>query len=761
MALRLYLTASAAPYTPTTIRGTWDNAGATGASHLGPRPAGTAATAAIAVGSITANWDVVLRRFVSDPVVTAGTISGTAAWILGVLESNAAANAFVHLHLYVTVGDSDTVRGTLLSDYVDTGTEWTSTGTGRGVGAQAVTSVAVQTGDRIVAVVGYRASADTTGRTATLHYGNAGAADLAQGGTGVTTAPGYVELSGADGLFYPLTSSLASTFASTPAFFSGNYGSIPPAVSGGRLQVSSDGAVLDDFAGAVTDNTTIGLQFDSVLVEVPTLPVNTGATTYSYASMQVIDSDNATDGTLAGITLNTKANTATFYIYSNYSDSAGGATSLTLDTTNHRWIRMRRSGASLLWDTSPDGQTWTNRRTVAAPASWVNYCRADLLLECYKDGGGVGLAEFDNLNTTSLDATPAPGVVAAVSAVPAPSVSTSVTVAAPVVAAVVAAPAPTLSAGATASPSAVAAAGVVPAPAVSTTTAATVNAPVVAAAVSVPVASPGTGSAATPSPVAAVVAVNAPVVSGGANVAPASVSAAVAIPAPPLRTGSTASPLNVAAPVAVPTGLVGTVTSVAPSTVAVAAAIAAPVPSAGSTPTPDASAVTVAIPAVSVTTGADANVAAPVVHAAAAVPPPPLATSTQAAPSPVTATAAVPLPAGSAGSTVNAVRVASVVAVPAAIVSAGATATPAPVAALVSVPAPVVSGRATAAPAVVAAVAAVLAPVLASTSQVAAQTVALTVAFPQVRVRRTTGGSFATTTESGSFVSSTSAGRFT
>ncbi len=403
MALRLWFQNAAAPYSPTTIRGAWDATGSAVTRYLGPRPAGTAATIGIAETSGTTNWDVLWGRWISDGAVAAGTISGTVQWITGVLESATTADQFFHVHIFVTAGDSDSLRGTLLTDSIGATEFPNPTATGRGEGAKTVTNVAVQVGDRLVVEIGYRTTNTTaTSFTGTMNYGNAGAADLASGGTGVTTAPGWIEFSGADDIFYRLTSTLVADFNDgvMPAFFNGNYGSVPPAVSGGRLQVTSDGTLGSDYSGAITNNTSTLLSFDSVTVEVPSLPVNTGSTTYCYASLQVIDSNNAVDGTLAGITLNTKSGTATFYIYSNYSDSSGGATSLTLDTTNHRWLRIRRSGTSVLWDTSPDGLTWTNRRTVATPASWVGYSLVDVLCETYKDAGALAFSEFDNLNVT-------------------------------------------------------------------------------------------------------------------------------------------------------------------------------------------------------------------------------------------------------------------------------------------------------------------------------------------------------------------------
>ncbi len=213
MATRLYLGNAAASYTPTTKRGAWDNSAATLARRLSPVPEGAAATAAIAETSATNAFDVLWGRWISDPAITAGTLSGTVQWIAGVLESNTAANDFFHVHIFVTAGDTDTVRGTLLTNNIGA-TEFTTTATGRGEGAKTVTNVAVQVGDRIVVEIGYVANNTvTTSYTGTLHYGNTGTADLAQGGTTVTTSPGWVEFSGADGLFYPRTQSLTDAFS--------------------------------------------------------------------------------------------------------------------------------------------------------------------------------------------------------------------------------------------------------------------------------------------------------------------------------------------------------------------------------------------------------------------------------------------------------------------------------------------------------------------------------------------------------------------
>ena len=41
-------------------------------------------------------------------------------------------------------------------------------------------------------------------------------------------------------------------------------------------------------------------------------------------------------------------------------------TPLTYDSTNHRWLKFSESGGTITWSTSPDGTTWTSRRTKTA-----------------------------------------------------------------------------------------------------------------------------------------------------------------------------------------------------------------------------------------------------------------------------------------------------------------------------------------------------------------------------------------------------------
>ena len=111
--------------------------------------------------------------------MSAQTLSGTINGFVEVCESAADADLALHVHVYVTEGDSDSVRGTLLADFVrpNAGGEWADAGSSvayaRGFGgAQAISEVTVSEGDRIVVEVGYIArNASATSYTGTLVYG--------------------------------------------------------------------------------------------------------------------------------------------------------------------------------------------------------------------------------------------------------------------------------------------------------------------------------------------------------------------------------------------------------------------------------------------------------------------------------------------------------------------------------------------------------------------------------------------------------------
>lgn len=184
---KLYPSAVGVAYTPTTIRGAWEKTtghaicgmGAKDLSGLGgPLSIGSAETVS------SADYDVLLLRCVSAPLAADHNFSGTLDLVMGVQESNSAADMAYYLHVFVTQGDTDNLRGTLLANYADPLTnEWGTTALGKALSAAAtLTAVSALAGDRIVVEIGYRSrNTVTTSRTGTIWYGGSGS-DLTSGG---------------------------------------------------------------------------------------------------------------------------------------------------------------------------------------------------------------------------------------------------------------------------------------------------------------------------------------------------------------------------------------------------------------------------------------------------------------------------------------------------------------------------------------------------------------------------------------------------
>lgn len=186
---KLYLSRGGAAYAPPTVRGGWEQT--TGHVVRGmhtvqdPANAGGITSVALSESSASANFDVLMARAVSTPLAANWTFAGTLNLMLGVGENGSDADFAYYLHVFVTQGDTDTVRGTLLANYADPlSNEWPTTpGAGKALNAtQSLSSVVALAGDRIVAEIGFRSyNTLTSSRTGTLWHGGNGS-DLASAG---------------------------------------------------------------------------------------------------------------------------------------------------------------------------------------------------------------------------------------------------------------------------------------------------------------------------------------------------------------------------------------------------------------------------------------------------------------------------------------------------------------------------------------------------------------------------------------------------
>lgn len=200
MATRLYFNNTTAPYIPTTIRGSWNRTTGAVTKLLGAvHDSGVPATVNTTKPVTTNNYNVLFGRWISAPAVASGTLSGVVSWAIGALESNLLANDHLRIHIYVTTGSSDTPRGTLLSGFLDTN-EFTTSAAGYSSLDQAISTLSVTAGDRVVVEVGYQSQTTSSSYSATMNYGGFQYyRDLVANGAGIGTAPatyfGWIQFS--------------------------------------------------------------------------------------------------------------------------------------------------------------------------------------------------------------------------------------------------------------------------------------------------------------------------------------------------------------------------------------------------------------------------------------------------------------------------------------------------------------------------------------------------------------------------------------
>jgi hypothetical protein len=172
-----------------------------------------------------------------------------------------------------------------------------------------------------------------------------------------------------------------------PSNYNSGGGGMPTEV-GGRARVACDTGF-----SAFTSDTTYTLAESHAWVEMYP-PAAGGAATEAWSQLLIASS---TPGTDAIAEVNAVTGDLTLAVRTGYFDP--GATILTYNPVDHRWIRIRETGGNLLFDTSADSLTWTNRRTTTSPA-WVGDADLEIQLIAHRDSGTPDVAEFDNFNVT-------------------------------------------------------------------------------------------------------------------------------------------------------------------------------------------------------------------------------------------------------------------------------------------------------------------------------------------------------------------------
>lgn len=121
-------------------------------------------------------------------------------------------------------------------------------------------------------------------------------------------------------------------------------------------------------------------------------PAAGGATTEAWAQVLI---KQQTAGTDIGFEISPLSGNLTMFSRVGFFDA--GAVAVTYDATAHAWLQIRETGGTVYWETSPDGHTWTTRRTLTSP-TWVGDPNLEFQLISHRSDGVNDYAEYDSLN---------------------------------------------------------------------------------------------------------------------------------------------------------------------------------------------------------------------------------------------------------------------------------------------------------------------------------------------------------------------------
>ncbi|QNJ57619.1 hypothetical protein SEA_KEANU_13 [Streptomyces phage Keanu] len=132
------------------------------------------------------------------------------------------------------------------------------------------------------------------------------------------------------------------------------------------------------------------LQNSQLIVKVTPTVVNDGAT---EAWFQVLIK-SSTEGTDLGFEITISNGNLVVFNRTGYFDPEAA---YFLYGAASRWLRIRESGGQVFFDGSPDGHTWTNRRTIASPA-WIDDGDLEIQLIGHRSNGTTSYADVDTVN---------------------------------------------------------------------------------------------------------------------------------------------------------------------------------------------------------------------------------------------------------------------------------------------------------------------------------------------------------------------------
>lgn len=186
MATRYYLLNTAAPYSPSTLKGGWEENDSVDIKIDTTQSGGSSTSVTATENQTTTNWDLAALRGVSDGLPYTQELSGTMSFALMARKQFNFDSAYMYLHIWVTQGDSNTPRGTLVSNYLDSTAMAQNPTKGYAATGISVNTVNVTAGDRIVVEMGTR-QVNTSGiARGAVHFYGGTSGDVSSGSTDQT-----------------------------------------------------------------------------------------------------------------------------------------------------------------------------------------------------------------------------------------------------------------------------------------------------------------------------------------------------------------------------------------------------------------------------------------------------------------------------------------------------------------------------------------------------------------------------------------------
>jgi hypothetical protein len=137
----------------------------------------------------------------------------------------------------------------------------------------------------------------------------------------------------------------------------------------------------------VTSQQSYDLRGCAIAIEVLTVPTSTPS-----AEAYLAVSDNVANSSLA-----MGAHDGELFMRHFEDSGLVSEDTLPFDPTNHRWWRMSEDGGQIVFATSADGVSWTNRWQIGTPA-FVSTVMVDIIAGAYASNDSSATATFDNLN---------------------------------------------------------------------------------------------------------------------------------------------------------------------------------------------------------------------------------------------------------------------------------------------------------------------------------------------------------------------------